>query len=193
MVTQTSHDFTVGGDYTRMSIPKGKAHRGPSWRLVTTPNKPRHPITSAKHKDWGPWPIECSQPHSNTAYTSAPNGCVLHQGPKQGFCLLPNLFMMTVSAVLVTKIYSCIIGKIRWRRDRLPTPVFLGFPCGSADKESTCNVGDLGSIPGLGRSPGEGKGYPLQYSGLENSMDCIVHGVTKSQTDWATLTFTISQ
>jgi len=56
------------------------------------------------------------------------------------------------------------------------------FPCGSAGKESTCNAGDLGSIPGLGRSPGEGKGYPLQYSGLENSMDCIVHGVTKSQT-----------
>ena len=52
----------------------------------------------------------------------------------------------------------------------------------SAGKESTCNAGDLGSIPGLGRSPEEGKGYSLQYSGLENSMDCIVHGVTKSQT-----------
>ena len=71
---------------------------------------------------------------------------------------------------------------IRWRRDRLPTPVFPGFPCGSAGKESTCKVGDLCSIPGLGRSPGEGKSYPLQYSGLENSMDCIVYGVTKSQT-----------
>ena len=46
----------------------------------------------------------------------------------------------------------------------------LGFPCGSAGKESACNVGDLGSISGLGRSPGEGKDYPLQYSGLENSM-----------------------
>ena len=57
----------------------------------------------------------------------------------------------------------------------------MDFPGGSAGKESACNVGDLGSIPGLGRSPGEGKGYPLQYSGLENSMDCIVHGVTKSQ------------
>ena len=53
-----------------------------------------------------------------------------------------------------------------WRRDRLPTPVFLGFPCGSAGKESTCNAGDLGLILGWGRSPGEGKGYPLQYSGL---------------------------
>src|SRR5574341_538120 len=56
-----------------------------------------------------------------------------------------------------------------------------GFPCGSACKESACNVGDLGSIPGLGRSPGEGKGYPLQYSGLESSRDCTVHGVAKSQ------------
>ena len=56
------------------------------------------------------------------------------------------------------------------------------FSCGSAGKESALNVGDLGSIPGLGRSPGEGKGYPLQYSGPENSMDCIVRGVTKSQT-----------
>ena len=57
----------------------------------------------------------------------------------------------------------------------------MGFPCGSAGTESDCNMGDLGLIPGLGRSPGEGKGYPLQYSGLENSMDCIVHGITKSQ------------
>ena len=57
-----------------------------------------------------------------------------------------------------------------------------GFPCGSAGKESTCNAGDQGSIPGLGRSPGEGKGYPLQYSGLENSVDCTVHGVAKSCT-----------
>ena len=57
-----------------------------------------------------------------------------------------------------------------------------GFPSGSACKESTCNVGDLGSIPGLGRPPREGNGNPLQYSGLENSKDCIVHGVAKSQT-----------
>ena len=56
------------------------------------------------------------------------------------------------------------------------------FPSGSACKESTCHAGNLGLIPALGRSPGEGKGYPLQYSGLGNSMDCIVHGVTKSQT-----------
>ena len=60
--------------------------------------------------------------------------------------------------------------------------LLMGFPCGSAGKESACNAADLGSIPGLGRSPGEGKGYPLQYSGLENSIDCIVHGVAKSWT-----------
>ena len=58
------------------------------------------------------------------------------------------------------------VRKICWRRVRLPTPVFLGFPCGSAGKEYACNAGDRGSIPRLGRSPGEGKGYPLQYSGL---------------------------
>ena len=66
----------------------------------------------------------------------------------------------------------------------------IGFPlqstwaslCGSAGIQSARNAGDLSLIPGLGRSPGEGKGYPLQYSGLENSMDCVVHGVTKSWT-----------
>ena len=79
------------------------------------------------------------------------------------------------------------VGKIHQKRDRLPTPVFLGFPGGSDSKQSACNVGDLGLIPGLGRSPGKGNSYPLQYCGLENSMDrgtwwATVHGVTKSQT-----------
>ena len=67
-------------------------------------------------------------------------------------------------------------------KGRLPTPVFSGFSSGSAGKESSHNAGDLGSIPGLGKSPGEGKGYPFQYCGLENSMDCIVHGAAKSWT-----------
>ena len=58
----------------------------------------------------------------------------------------------------------------------------LGFPDGSADKESPYNAGDLGAIPGLGRSPGEGNSYPLQYSGLENSRDYTVHGAAKSWT-----------
>ena len=60
--------------------------------------------------------------------------------------------------------------------------VWICFPGGSAGKESACNVGNLNLIPGLERSLGEGKGYPLQYSGLENSMDHIVHGVSKSWT-----------
>ena len=58
----------------------------------------------------------------------------------------------------------------------------MGFHGGLAGKESTCNAGDLGLIPGLGRTPGEAKGYPLQYSGLENSRDCLVCGVAKSWT-----------
>ena len=66
----------------------------------------------------------------------------------------------------------------------------LGFLCGSAGKESACNVGDLGLIPGLGRSSGEGKGYLLQYSDLENAMDCIVLGVTKSQLGLSKFHFT---
>ena len=53
---------------------------------------------------------------------------------------------------------------------------------GSDSKASDCNAGDLGLVPGLGRSPGEGKGYPFQYSGLENSMECIVYGVAKCWT-----------
>ena len=66
----------------------------------------------------------------------------------------------------------------------------LAFPHSSVGKESTYSAGDPGSIPGSGRSAGDGIGYPLQDSGLENSMDCIVHGVAKSQTHWATFTFT---
>ena len=77
--------------------------------------------------------------------------------------------------------FNSWIRKLPWRRDRLSTSVFLGFPCGSAGKESAYNAGDLGSILGLGRSPGEWIGYPLQYSGLENSMH-LVHWAAKSRT-----------
>ena len=84
---------------------------------------------------------------------------------------------------------SCLdswVGKIPWRKDGPPTPVFLFFPGGLGGKFA-CNMGDLGSIPGLGRSPGEGKGYPLQYSCLKNYMDkgawqATVLGVAKSWT-----------
>ena len=70
-------------------------------------------------------------------------------------------------------------------------PICLGFPCGSAGKECTCNEVDLGPISGLGRSSGEEKGYPLQCSGLENSMGCVVHGVTKSQIQLSNFHFTL--
>ena len=63
----------------------------------------------------------------------------------------------------------------------------MGFPGGSHDKESACSVGDLGSIPGLGRSPGEGKGYLLQYSGLENSMDIPTGRKESDMTEQLTL------
>ena len=75
-----------------------------------------------------------------------------------------------VSGGDISEVIDSWVGKICWRRDRLPTPVLLDFLCGSAGKESACNAGDLGSIPGSERSPGEGKGYPLQYSGLENAI-----------------------
>ena len=82
------------------------------------------------------------------------------------------------------------LGRSPGERDRLSTPVFmgfLGFPGGSDNKKSACNVGDLGSIPVLGRSPGEGNGYPLQCSGLENYMDrgawwATVHGAAELDT-----------
>ena len=67
-----------------------------------------------------------------------------------------------------------------------------GFPDSSVSKESTCNagvMGGMGLIPGLGRPPGAGKGYPLRYSALENSMDCIAHGVTESRTGLSGLHF----
>ena len=65
---------------------------------------------------------------------------------------------------------------------------WLFFPNSSPGKESTCNAGDLGSVPGLGRYPGEGNGYPLQYSGLENSMNCTVHGSQRVGHNWVTFT-----
>ena len=112
------------------------------------------------------------------------------EGEVIGFCFKRSLWPLCLDWTLRGKTASrdtrseataVILGR-SWRKDRLPTPVFLGFPIGSAGKESSCNAGDLGSIPGLGRAPGEGNGYPFQYSGLENSMDCRIHGVAKSWT-----------
>ena len=75
------------------------------------------------------------------------------------------------------------VGSISWT----PAIFLSSFPCDSVDKESACNAEDLGSIPGLGSSPGEGKGYPLQYSGLENSVDCVQW--QRVGHDWTTFTF----
>ena len=83
--------------------------------------------------------------------------------------------------------FNSWVRKIPWRRDRLPTPVFWGFPGGSIGKDSACRAGDLSLIPWSGRSPGEGSSYPLQFSGLENSMDrgawqATTSGVSKNWT-----------
>ena len=100
--------------------------------------------------------------------------------PQQGWKIMLCYFILPLFLLFVCFCSSILqhLIFIQWQEYLLS----LGFPCSSASKESTCNAGDLGSIFGLGRSPEEGKGYPLQYSGLESSMDCIVHGITKSWT-----------
>ena len=97
---------------------------------------------------------------------------------------LPSIAGMWIRSLIGGVLPAMWYNQKKKKRKNLSSGFYgSGFPCGSAGKESTCNAGDLGSIPGLGRSqPGEGKVYPLQYSGLENSMDYTVHGVTKSQT-----------
>ena len=77
---------------------------------------------------------------------------------------------------------DCTVHRVAKSWTQLSDFHLLGFPDSSVGKESTCNVGDLGLIPGLGRSPGDRNSYPHQYSGLENSMGCVVHGISKSWT-----------
>ena len=94
--------------------------------------------------------------------------------------LVKNLPSMQVTLV------RSWVRKIPWRRDRLPTSVFMGFPFGSGGKKSACNAGDLGSIPGLGTSPVGWHDNPLQDSCLENphdqrSLEGYIHGIAKSQ------------
>jgi len=108
-------------------------------------------------------------------------------------CICFSLFQIHLQIVVNTVSLACLFisGRsgsssfffLKYPRLFLDPYSLSGFPCGSAGKESTCNAGDLGSVSGLGRSPGEGKGYPLQYSGLENSTDCVVQGVVKSRSD----------
>ena len=92
-----------------------------------------------------------------------------------------DLNSFTWTSIMINTLQFSPMGEFR-KQKNYTEYLWLSYiwgACGSAGKESVCNVGDLGSVPGLGRSPGEGNSYTLQYSGLENSMDCIVHGVTK--------------
>ena len=109
------------------------------------------------------------------------------QLPSSCFIFPPSSILCLTSQKPTLRIQSL---SFRWKL-RGTLSQLLGFPCGSVGKESTCNVKDLSSIPGLERCPGEGKGYPLQNSGLENSMDCIVHGDAKSWTRLSDFHFTV--
>jgi len=118
---------------------------------------------------------------AGTSFTFTPTFIFSFQSPKSHRASLISQVVKNLPVCRRPQ-FNSWVGKIPWRRDRLHTPVCVGFPGDSAGKESTCNAGDLGLILGLGRSPGEGKGYPLKYSGLENSMDCRVHSVAKCGT-----------
>ena len=99
------------------------------------------------------------------------------------FCIIVVHLLQLVSqfgTLLLTKVH-----------DLHKVSLCMGFPGGSGSKESACNVGDLGSIPGLGRSPGEGNGYPLQHAGLENPMDCRTHGVATVRHNSVTFTLRV--
>ena len=104
-----------------------------------------------------------------------------------------HLILWLHEGKLAPSLCTWVLALLSVTKDRLAIAclhVVSGFPGGSAGKESAWNVIDLGSIPGLERSPREGNSYPLQYSGLENSIDCIVHRVAKSRTRLSDLHFT---
>ena len=123
---------------------------------------------------WYEWfTLEINLDHS-VIFGTAPTQCILGSFIAYEGCSISSKgFLPTVRDIMFIWIkftHSCPFSSLR------------ASLVAQLVKKSTCNVGNLGSIPGLGRSPGEGKGYPLQYSGLENSMDCKVYGVPKSQT-----------
>ena len=104
---------------------------------------------------------------------------------------VPSLFLLWLLLLAAPWLFQPCSESSMTPRDGRGNSSRLSFSFGSAGKESVYNEGDLGSIPGLGRSPGEGKGYPLQYSGLENPTNCIiVHGVAKSQTQLSDFHYT---
>ena len=153
---------------------------------------------------WTSWEVPKRVPLSHTSgHWFVPNSlCKESSGPKPeiSLCLGMNFspFLLSQSGEMRRKLN--FPGGLEARRSywmwSLPGswcqhPSLWQHPGGSAGKESACNVGDQGLISGFGRSPGEGKGYPLQYSGLENSMDHTVHGVTKSWTWLSDFYFTL--
>ena len=151
---------------------------GHAWQSCPCPSShsprvsPRCPVLCRRQSQKGPSPCTWAGWNVHTGTMKSPGGLPYVLVPLRVNPGFPSYLSWLRSHL------QCRRPLFKW----LPTPVFLGFPCGSAGKESACNVEDLGSIPGLGTSPAEGKGYPLQYSGLENSMHCIAHGVTKSWT-----------
>ena len=99
------------------------------------------------------------------------------------FCIWVYRYFFVGSLLSLYSYFVAVMSSLELMHTPLTSPGEPpGLAGGSDGKESACNVGNLGSTPGLRRSPGEGNGYPLQYSGLENSMDYIVHGVAKSWT-----------
>ena len=129
------------------------SHPAPTTTVVYTCHLYTHPRTFA-------FMVLLMNPSSARCFHGFLCLLYLHICPSGSYFLTPNIWMPAPSITLL----------------------YYSFPCGSAGKESACNAGDLGLIPGLGRPPREGKGYPIQYSGLKNSTNCIVHGVTKSWT-----------
>ena len=124
-------------------------------------------------------------------HISSQRSALWHCLPQHRALGLSHLFVSSLSASLHENVHSLRMGPMF--NFLFPTckPQYI-FPCGSAGKESSCSAGNLGLIPGLGRSSGEGNSYPLQDSGLENSMDCTVYGVAKSQTRLSDSHFTVS-
>ena len=135
--------------------------------------------------------------HVFSSINFVPILCLVFFHIKFFYLLFHMIWKWTFSSQLVKNPPACRrprfnswAGKICWRRDRLSTSVFFGFPCGSAEKESARNAGDPGLIPGLGRFPGEGKSYPFQYSGLEIPWSVYSMEVQRVGHNWATFTFT---
>ena len=132
-------------------------------QLCTPPSSSVHGILQARILEWVA--MSSSRVSSQSRYWTCVS-CI--------FCVESRFFTAEPPGKPPKHILLCI-----W--------ITRGFPCGSAGKAPACNAGDLGFIPELGRFPGEGNGYPLQYSGLENCVDCIIYGVTTSWTqlsDW---------